>query len=959
MKSAKLIWDKQSDYFIFSVSNSDGKVPVSQWALYDIFTEYGSGSISALLTYEDDSSVITDDYSIKVPESIIAQSDAIQALQLGLPPVLPYRIQIKGNGAIVSPQFKPSYIWLDKNSRPLMGVKRDGSLLNIARQNYLLTEPVYSLVCLLDKFIATSFADNDQKMLMWGEIQRFFPGDAKVEQHLSEITIVQANRFTLDMDANGQIHPVLVNPVTDFSEEISEYQPLLPKVHEKRFSQLFSGKATSMPHYALGQNTYVLMSKQMVNALNVVRQVQKEPPSKRLAFIANPEARINEAIGNHFNEYEIEQLFVETPEFISLRVQKLGVWEPKVCAYRQNTSTSWIPDEQELLTAILGNVTVQLSPQEAAALAQDIQQAIENDVAQVEFKGETIDATPENASVIQKIAEIPAENTETPPLETPEVDPENDESDPDINPRVILAPITEDNIDEVGFEVNKQVRASLDSFMPEYLATRTLYNHQKAGLQWLQVNWKNGNRGVLLADDMGLGKTIQCLAFMAWVKESMIKEIYPRRPMLIVAPTGLLKNWKDEEKLHLARPGLGRIFEAYGDGLAGFSEKSAIDRKREFESADWVLTTYETLRDKILYFLPIQWGVIAFDEVQKIKNPVSRLSEMAKSLSGDFSIAVTGTPVENELKDLWSIVDTVAPGFLDSLASFHKTYVKADDPVAASEKLKKRLVDEIKPSILMRRMKEEHLDGLPDKIIKKYPTEMSQQQASEYSDYVKLAQGTDRSDTSILEILQKLRKISLFTGNVGAEGLTDELIEQSARLRMMRNILDQIASEKERSLIFVESLQLQELLVPYLQRQYQLPLPPSRINGGVDGQKRKTLVDKFQKTPDDQFNVMLLSPKAGGVGLTLTQANHVIHLSRWWNPAVEDQCSDRIYRIGQKRTVFIHYPLAVHPTYQQASFDIKLNELLERKRALSRNLLLPAALTKDEINNLINNALMK
>ena len=957
MKSAKLIWDKQLYHYIFSVSNSDGKIPVYQWALHDIFTDYGSGSISALLSYEDNSSVIADEYSLKIPEKIIAQSDAVQALQLGLPPVLPYRIQVKGNGAIVSPQFKPSYIWLDKNSRPLMGVKRDGTLLNIARQNYLLTEPVYSLVCLLDKFIATSFTDNDQKMLMWGEIQQFFPDDARVEQHLSEITIVQANRFTLDMDANGQIHPVLVDPVTDFSEEVSEYQPLLPKVHEKRFSQLFSGKATAMPHYALGQNTYVLMSEQMVNALNVVRQVQKETPSKRLAFIANPEARINEALGSHFNEYEIEQLFVETPEFISLRVQKLGVWEPKVCAYRQNTSTSWIPDEQELLTAILGNVTIQISPQEASSLAQDIQKAIGNNIAQVEFKSERIDANTENAAVIQKIADIPAENREIQLPEIPETDPPNEEPDPDIDSKVILAPITEDNIEDVGYAADKQVRASLDSFMPEYLATRTLYNHQKAGLQWLQASWKNGNRGVLLADDMGLGKTIQCLAFMAWVKESMIKEIYPRRPMLIVAPTGLLKNWKDEEKLHLERPGLGRIFEAYGDGLSGFGEKSAIDRKREFESADWVLTTYETLRDKILYFLPIHWGVIAFDEVQKIKNPVSRLSEMAKSLSGDFAIAVTGTPVENELKDLWSIVDTVAPGFLDSLASFYKTYVKTEDPVAASEKLKRRLVDEVKPSILMRRMKEEHLDGLPEKIIKNYPTEMSQQQAAEYSDYVKLAQNTNRSDTSILEILQKLRKISLFTGNVGAEGLTDELIEQSARLRMMRDILDQIAAMKERALIFVESLQLQELLVPYLQRRYQLPLPPSRINGGVDGQKRKALVDKFQKTPDDQFNIMLLSPKAGGVGLTLTQANHVIHLSRWWNPAVEDQCSDRIYRIGQKRTVFIHYPLAVHPAYQHGSFDIKLNELLERKRELSRNLLLPAALTKDEINHLINDSL--
>lgn len=178
MKSAKLIWDKRSDYYIFSVSNSDRKVPVSQWALHDIFTDYGSGSISTLLSYEDNSSVIADEYSIKVPETIIAQSDSVQALQLGLPPVLPYRIQIKGNGAIVSPQFKPSYIWLDKNARPLMGVKRDGALLNIARQSYLLTEPVYSLVCLLDKFITTPFADNDQKMLMWGEIQRFFPADA-------------------------------------------------------------------------------------------------------------------------------------------------------------------------------------------------------------------------------------------------------------------------------------------------------------------------------------------------------------------------------------------------------------------------------------------------------------------------------------------------------------------------------------------------------------------------------------------------------------------------------------------------------------------------------------------------------------------------------------------------------------------------------------------------------------
>ncbi|WP_321405748.1 DEAD/DEAH box helicase [Tolumonas auensis] len=955
MKPAKLTWEKISDYFNFSVSTSQGKIPVSLWALYDIYTDHGTGSVSPLIGFQDDSRVVADEFSLKIPEPIIATCDPVQAMQLGLPPVIPFRVQIKGNGAIVSSQFKPSFYWLDKNSRPLMGVRQDGSLLQVARQTYLITEPVFSLVNLLDQFIKTKFADNDRKMLIWGEIQRFFPENAKIEQHLSEITIVPANRFTLDMDAEGQIHPVLVTPVANFTEEITEYKALLPKVQEKKFSQIFS---ECMSHYALGQNTYVLLPDQMVKALNVVRHVQKEPASKRLAFIANPYARINDALGTSFSDQEVEQFFVETPEFISLRVQKLGFWEPKICAYRQNESTSWIPDEQELLTAILGDITVQLTPQNAAELAEKLDQAIEDNISEIEFQGEQIVATPENAGLIRKLAD--AVKTQSENSEKPEVINEETTSEEKLHddmPKVILTPITEDNIEDVGYAAERQVRASLDSFMPEYLATRTLYAHQKAGLQWLQTNWRSGNRGVLLADDMGLGKTIQCLAFMAWVKESMVKEIYPCRPMLIVAPTGLLKNWKDEEKLHLSRPGLGQIFEAYGDGLSGFAEKSAIDRKREFESADWVLTTYETLRDKILYFLPVQWCVIAFDEVQKIKNPVSRLTEMAKSLSSDFSIAVTGTPVENELKDLWSIVDTVAPGFLDSLASFHKTYVKTEDPVAASEKLKKRLVDDINPSLLMRRMKEEHLDGLPEKFIKTYPAEMSQQQAAEYTDYVKLAQQTDRSDTSILEILQKLRKISLFTGNVGADGLSDELIEHSARLKMMRIILDEIADKKERVLIFVESLHLQELLVPYLQRRYQLPLPPSRINGGVDGQKRKALVDKFQKTLNDQFNVMLLSPKAGGVGLTLTQANHVIHLSRWWNPAVEDQCSDRIYRIGQKRPVYIHYPMAVHPVYQQGSFDIKLNELLERKRELSRNLLLPAALTKDEINSLLNGSL--
>ncbi|MDE1208622.1 SWF/SNF helicase family protein [Vibrio aestuarianus] len=215
---------------------------------------------------------------------------------------------------------------------------------------------------------------------------------------------------------------------------------------------------------------------------------------------------------------------------------------------------------------------------------------------------------------------------------------------------------------------------------------------------------------------------------------------------------------------------------------------------------------------------------------------------------------------------------------------------------------------------------------------------------------------TNTEKGRVLDVIQQLRKVSLFSAEVGAEGLTNEHIDNSARLKETIGILDTIHAKGERALIFIESLKLQALLVPYLQQRYQMRHPPSRINGSINGAKRKQLVDVFQRTPEGEFNIMLLSPKAGGVGLTLTQANHVIHLSRWWNPAVEDQCSDRIYRIGQQKPVYIHYPMAVHPKYGEASFDIRLNELLERKRELSRNLLLPAAITAAEIERLLGDA---
>lgn len=474
-------------------------------------------------------------------------------------------------------------------------------------------------------------------------------------------------------------------------------------------------------------------------------------------------------------------------------------------------------------------------------------------------------------------------------------------------------------------------------------------------MKWLQEHWASGSTGALLADDMGLGKTLQTLTFLAWVQEQMDVGNHQRKPLLIVAPTGLLKNWEDEGETHLASPGLGAVFKAFGAGLKGLDGLTHNQRRERFISTEWVLTTYETLRDKIRYFLPVDWAVVVFDEVQKIKNPVSRLTEMAKSVQADFILALTGTPVENRFGDLWSIIDTVAPGTLGSLKEFHNLYENEDfeETAQAIEALREKLTVDPKPVRLMRRMKSEHLKGLPEKKEHVIRTPMPPAQVRAYDEVIAPVRTGELGKGDILGVLHGMRKVSLLPDIVGGEGMTDEIITTSARLSALISILDAVKARNEKALVFLEFITIQDMLIPYLQSRYRMSSPPLRISGSVQGHVRKKHVDEFQNRARDEFDIMLLSPKAGGVGLTLTAANNVIHLSRWWNPAVEDQCTDRVFRIGQDKPVNVYYPLAIHPLIQESSFDVNLHGLLERKRELSRQLLSAPAAGDDELEDLL------
>jgi SNF2 family DNA or RNA helicase len=486
----------------------------------------------------------------------------------------------------------------------------------------------------------------------------------------------------------------------------------------------------------------------------------------------------------------------------------------------------------------------------------------------------------------------------------------------------------------------------------------TLKTHQRAGLSWIQAAWKAGYAGVLLADDMGLGKTLQALAFLAWLRElrtSSAKKGERKTPIIIVAPTGLLANWQKEQRLHLREPGLGDVCRAYGRHLKELKTISsrdidlgapALDHKR-IQQADWVLTTYETLRDYHLSFAAIPFCCAVFDEIQKVKMPTSLLTRAAKTLNADFTLGLSGTPIENQLSDLWCIMDLVNPGCLASLKQFTTKY-DPDDNNALIE-LRDRLLNENPhgPSLALRRMKTEHLEGLPEKKIHVRKRLMPEMQANVYRDVVARAKQPDAGP--MLETLHRLRGVSLHPIWPPAGEISDPaaFIGQSARLSETFSILDEISARREKTLIFLESLDLQQHLALLIKRRYGLKNLPMQINGDVSGDKRQKLVDEFQ-TSSNVFDVMILSPRAGGVGLTLTTANHVIHLSRWWNPAVEDQCTDRIYRIGQNQPVNVYYPMAVHPHYGGTSFDELLDTLLQRKRGLSSRMLVPPVNLKQD-----------
>ena len=492
--------------------------------------------------------------------------------------------------------------------------------------------------------------------------------------------------------------------------------------------------------------------------------------------------------------------------------------------------------------------------------------------------------------------------------------------------------------------------------------------HQIAGVKWLQYLFKlapHHARGALLADDMGLGKTLQLLTFIASHYEKHPND----PPTLIVAPIALMRNWQNEAAKFFNNfpeilPLFGKDLDVRKQPKAQIDESlkerkiSNLLRPNWLGTAKVVLATYEGLRDYEFSLARQEFVFMICDEAQKIKTPNALVTLAAKKQKARFRIACTGTPVENSLADLWCLFDFVQPGLLGSLEDFGKKYRRPiETKVGDFQETLSLLKTYIEPQIL-RRMKTDKaiIPDLPEKQLvtndsyhymeqnrKRLRIPISTYQLGLYEDGLRQLEaaslekdGKRRANISfaVLHFIKAVcaepyclpsRTFQVDTGGHKAH------LFNSPKLKWTLEQLNEIAAKNEKAIIFTEIREIQRALVQFINSEFGFT--PLLINGDTD--ERQDVIDAFQSKPG--FGVIILSPLAAGFGLNIVEANHVIHYSRTWNPAKEGQATDRAYRIGQKRKVYVYCPTVVADSFE--TFEDKLDRLMTVKADLAGDML--------------------
>jgi len=461
-------------------------------------------------------------------------------------------------------------------------------------------------------------------------------------------------------------------------------------------------------------------------------------------------------------------------------------------------------------------------------------------------------------------------------------------------------------------------RKSLKPILTPRTFRGKLRHYQKKGLIWL-TNLTKFGFGACLADDMGLGKTIQVIAWLLYKKKENLADPYPT---LIICPTSVLGNW--EREIERFAPSLPVIRH---HGLNRARSKKSLEEN--FLPYAIVLTTYALARRDREFLSEIEWANVILDEAQNIKNPFSQQARAIRHFKAKYRVALTGTPIENRLSELWSIFEFLNPGFLGSLKNFKTKIalpIERYKDLEATSKLKK-----LSGPFLLRRVKTDKsiISDLPEKNEMKVFCTLTKEQATLYQallnetiEKIEKEEGIKRRGI-VLSLIMSLKQIcnhpSLYLKESGP------LPGRSGKLERLSEMCEEVVEGGDRALIFTQFREMGYLLVHYLEKKIGIQVP--FLHGGVPSKKREEMIRSFQEK-ENSSPIFLLSLRAGGTGLNLTRANFVFHFDRWWNPAVENQATDRTFRIGQKRNVQVYKMVCL------GTMEEKIDKMLEEKSEL-------------------------
>ncbi|SGZ02152.1 SNF2-related protein [Moritella viscosa] len=734
-------------------------------------------------------------------------------------------------------------------------------------------------------------------------------------------------------------------------------------------------------------NEIILFTEEKVTAVKEILNNRVVPKNKVKQFLENPTAFIDASL-------------VDLELGFSLRVNGATVFKHAYFGETDSSGIDWFGKDQAVeqvypISKVIADVKDTASFIQLESIIAD---AVQTGATEITFEGKSYDIN-DPEIVNETLAKIKngIEQNSMPDEEPASIeDAAGEKAESETEDTIVVdIELNDENLSECSPLIESKID---DICRKETLNwenhIRTPFKHQDIGVRWilglLDQSYQNEEiNGALLADDMGLGKTFMALSAVEHYYRELAVSEETQKPTLIVAPLSVLENWKDEVEKTFATSPFKDIIILQSDGdlkrfkNGGIEIRSSSSDEGEFEPkyslnvgknyidrldlpGRLVITTYQTLRDYQFSLCLIDWGMVIFDEAQNIKNPNALQTRAAKGLKAQFKLVATGTPVENSLADFWCLMDTACPGYLGAYQDFRSAYITPIIQAAGDEveEIRARVGRELRiqvGALMLRRIKEDNLDGLPEKRIfvgieddqwhylPELGNTMSGYQLKVYDGVIESLEASE--ENHVLGSLQRLRNTSLHPrladgGKLDMPKNSKELqnlIGESEKLNSLIELLNSIHERQEKCIIFAVNKRLQTFLSLALGLKYKLG-PLSVINGDAKAvaknkstPTRKSMILDFEAKQG--FNIIVMSPVAAGVGLTVVGANNVVHFERHWNPAKEAQATDRVYRIGQKKDVNIYIPIARHPKME--SFDVSLHRLLSKKTQLKDAVVTP------------------